>query len=124
MRLPITITMKSRKLNEILEKIGNEVSGVIASAVVTSEGVVRVGEISKNVDMGIVASTATALLSVSRKISMQLLGKKPQAGVVKGEDGYILVAPMGEDTFLAVMNKNVDPFRLLKELLDIISEYG
>jgi len=113
------------KIDEILELLRNmeaSTPGIEASAVVSTEGLPIASAMPQEVDDAVVAAMASAILSVSERVSTELVRGKLQQVLVQGDLGYVIIKGAGENALITVLARNDANLGLILMVLKKISE--
>ncbi len=96
--------------------------GIEASAVVSTEGLPIASAMPQEVDDAVVAAMASAILSVSERVSTELVRGKLQQVLVQGDLGYVIIKGAGENALITVLARNDANLGLILMVLKKISE--
>ncbi|MBS7287261.1 MAG: roadblock/LC7 domain-containing protein [Candidatus Freyarchaeota archaeon] len=113
------------KIDELLELLRNmeaATPGIEASAVVSTEGLPIASAMPQEVDDAVVAAMASAILSVSEKVSNELVRGRLQQVLVQGDQGYVIIKGAGESALLTVLARNDANLGLIIMVLKRVSE--
>lgn len=113
------------KIEELLELLRNmeaTTPGIEASAIVSTEGLPIVSAMPQEIDEAVVAAMASAILSVSEKVSTELVRGKLQQVLLQGENGYVIIKGAGESALLTVLARNNANLGLILMTLKRVSE--
>ncbi|MEM1512430.1 MAG: roadblock/LC7 domain-containing protein [Candidatus Jordarchaeales archaeon] len=113
------------KIDELLELLRNmeaTTPGIEASAVVSTEGLPIASAMPQEVDDAVVAAMASAILSVSEKVSNELVRGKLQQVLLQGDLGYVIIKGAGESALLTVLARSNANLGLILMVLKRVSE--
>ncbi|MEM1658644.1 MAG: roadblock/LC7 domain-containing protein [Candidatus Jordarchaeales archaeon] len=113
------------KIEELLELLRNmeaTTPGIEASAIVSTEGLPIVSAMPQEIDEAVVAAMASAILSVSEKVSAELVRGRLQQVLLQGENGYVIIKGAGESALLTVLARNNANLGLILMTLKRVSE--
>lgn len=113
------------KIDELLELLRNmeaATPGIEASAVVSTEGLPIASAMPQEVDDAVVAAMASAILSVSEKVSSELVRGKLQQVLLQGDLGYVIIKGAGENALLTVLARNDANLGLILMVLKRVAE--
>lgn len=113
---------KIDKLLELLRNMEATTPGIEASAVVSTEGLPIASAMPQEVDDAVVAAMASAILSVSEKVSNELVRGRLQQVLVQGDQGYVIIKGAGEIALLTVLARNNANLGLILMVLKRVSE--
>jgi len=113
---------KIDELLELLRSMEASTPGIEASAVVSTEGLPIASAMPQEVDDAVVAAMASAILSVSEKVSSELVRGKLQQVMLQGELGYVIIKGAGENALLTVLARNDANLGLILMVLKRVSE--
>ena len=97
--LGIDIVGLENRLNEL----GRTVPGVIASAILSIDGLVIASSLPPNVSEDMIARMGVIFLSLSDRLSSEFALGQFRIGLVQGDAGYIIVTEAGPNAILLVL---------------------
>ena len=119
---------KTQKLDQRLRDMQASASEIIASSLVSSDGLTITSVMPQDIEEARIAAMAAAMLSLGDKISMELGRGDMDEFYIKGDQGFVLLTSVGEDAVLtALVTENaklglifLELRRAAKDLLRII----
>ena len=94
---------KTQKLDQRLRDMQASASEIIASSLVSSDGLTITSVMPQDIEEARVAAMAAAMLSLGDKISMELGRGDMDEFYIKGDQGFVLLTSVGEDAVLAAL---------------------
>ncbi|MGF1644194.1 MAG: roadblock/LC7 domain-containing protein [Thiotrichales bacterium] len=93
-------------LNAILRDLNGTTADVLASAVVSTDGLVMSSVLPQSVDEDRLGAMSAALLSLGERVSLELGRGELEQVLVKGREGFVIMTHAGEDAVLTVMTRS------------------
>ncbi len=90
-------------LEERLKELERRVPEIVASALVSSDGLMIASALRSEGDEERIAAMCAALVSVAERISRELNKGRFEMGIIKGEKGYIITTNAGPDAVLITL---------------------
>jgi predicted regulator of Ras-like GTPase activity (Roadblock/LC7/MglB family) len=94
---------KTQKLDQRLRELQASASGIIASSLVSSDGLTITSVMPQDIEEARVAAMAAAMLSLGDKISMELGRGDMDEFYIKGDQGFVLLTSVGDDAVLTAL---------------------
>ena len=94
---------KTQKLDQRLRDMQASASEIIASSLVSSDGLTITSVMPQDIEEARIAAMAAAMLSLGDKISMELGRGDMDEFYIKGDQGFVLLTSVGEDAVLAAL---------------------
>ncbi|TGO02437.1 hypothetical protein PN36_25220 [Candidatus Thiomargarita nelsonii] len=98
--------MRERQLNSILSELNGSSADIQASAVISTDGLILTSLLPTTLDEDRVGAMAAAMLSLGERTSEEFGRGGLDQVLVKGVEGYILMASAGLNTLLTVVTKS------------------
>ena len=95
--------MRAELLNSILSDLNAVSAEVIASAVISTDGLVMSSVLTQEIDGDRLGAMSAAMLSLGDRAVQELGRGVLEQVIVKGRGGYIVLIHAGSDAVLAVM---------------------
>ncbi len=95
--------MRAELLNSILSDLNAVSAEVIASAVISTDGLVMSSVLTQDIDGDRLGAMSAAMLSLGDRAVQELGRGVLEQVIVKGRGGYIVLIHAGSDAVLAVM---------------------
>lgn len=95
--------MRAEVLNSILSDLNGSSSDIIASAVLSTDGLVMASLLSGDMDEDRVGAMSAAMLSLGDRISSELMRGELEQVLIKGSLGYVMMTNAGADAVLTVI---------------------
>ncbi|MGF1547750.1 MAG: roadblock/LC7 domain-containing protein [Thiotrichales bacterium] len=92
-------------LNAILRDLNGTTADVLASAVVSTDGLVMASMMPQSVDEDRLGAMSAALLSLGERVSIELGRGELEQVLVKGQEGFVIMTHAGKDAVLTVMTR-------------------
>lgn len=97
--------MRSDLLTSILSDLNGSSADIEASAVISTDGLMIAAMLSAGMDEDRVGAMAAAMLSLGDRTSQELQRGTLEQVLIKGDNGYVLMAHAGKDAVISVMAK-------------------
>ncbi len=98
--------MKEEIINRALQEFVDSSQNIEGAALVTSNGLMISSYLPDETDEDRVSAMSAALLSLSERAVEELKKETPQQVTVKGDKGYIVMTPAGEEAVLMAIADN------------------
>jgi predicted regulator of Ras-like GTPase activity (Roadblock/LC7/MglB family) len=95
--------MRAEILNSILNDLNTVSAEVIASAVISTDGLVMSSVLPQDIDGDRLGAMSAAMLSLGDRAVQELGRGHLEQIIVKGREGYIVLIHAGHEAVLAVM---------------------
>jgi predicted regulator of Ras-like GTPase activity (Roadblock/LC7/MglB family) len=95
--------MRAEILNSILNDLNTVSAEVIASAVISTDGLVMSSVLPQDIDGDRLGAMSAAMLSLGDRAVQELGRGNLEQIIVKGREGYIVLIHAGHEAVLAVM---------------------
>lgn len=120
--------MREQMLKSILSDLNGSSADIVASAIISSDGLTMAALLPKEVDEDRVGAMAAAMLSLGERTAKELHRGELEQVMVKGDQGYILMSHAGRDAVLAVIAREgaklglifLDSKRAARAVLEIL----
>lgn len=97
--------MRSDLLASILSDLNGSSADIEASAVISRDGLMIAAMLPTGMDEDRVGAMAAAMLSLGDRTSQELQRGTLEQVLIKGNNGYVLMAHAGKDAVISVMAK-------------------
>ncbi len=97
--------MRSDLLTSILSDLNGSSADIEASAVISTDGLMIAAMLPAGMDEDRVGAMAAAMLSLGDRTSQELQRGTLEQVLIKGDNGYVLMAHAGKDAVISVMAK-------------------
>ncbi len=97
--------MRSDLLTSILSDLNGSSADIEASAVISRDGLMIAAMLPTGMDEDRVGAMAAAMLSLGDRTSQELQRGTLEQVLIKGNNGYVLMAHAGKDAVISVMAK-------------------
>ena len=95
--------MRAELLNTILNDLNAVSAEVVASAVISSDGLIMSSALTQDIDGDRLGAMSAAMLSLGDRAVQELGRGTLEQVIVKGRGGYIVLIHAGHEAVLAVM---------------------
>lgn len=92
-------------MHSLLLDLNEKSAAIKASAVISKDGVVMAAALPQDMDEDSIGAISAALYSVSSRSIQDLVGGAVEQIMVKGSQGYVLMAHAGKEAVLTVITK-------------------
>lgn len=97
--------MREEMLKSILSELNGTSADILASAVISTDGLIMAAILPAGMDEDRVGAMAAAMLSLGERTSQELERGELEQVLIKGHNGYVLMTHAGPDTVLTVVAK-------------------
>jgi len=97
---------RSHHIQNRLRDLQATVPDIIASAVVTADGLSLASALPSNVEEERVAAMSAAMLSLGERIAQELQRGNMEEVYIRGEEGLVLLTAIGRDAVLTTLARN------------------
>lgn len=97
--------MRDDLLSTILSELNGTSADIEASAVISTDGLMMAAHLPQGLDEDRVGAMSAAMLSLGDRTAAELARGELEQVLVKGANGYVLLAHAGEDAVLTVLAK-------------------
>ena len=116
------------KMTAILKEFMSRDDRVQASAIVTVDGFIIAHVLKTEIEAESFAAMPSAMLSLSKKVSRNLMKGNLEQVYLKGDDGYLLMIHSGEDLCLTALATNeaklgmvfLEMRRAINDIIDVL----
>ncbi len=98
--------MRTEVLNSILNDLNGSTTDIIASAILSTDGLIMVSMLPASMDEDHVGAMSAAMLSLGERISGELVRGKLEQVLVKGDLGYVLMTHAGKEAVVTIIAKS------------------
>lgn len=120
---------RSEKLTRAIRSLSNATPDIEAAAVVDHDGLMMASSLPQDVEDESVAAMSAALLGLSERINEELNRGDFEMVMIRGSDGYVVLAQCGPDAVLTVLTSKraklglifLDVKRSAREIAGILS---
>lgn len=104
---------RPKTLQKALSALNGTSTDILASALVSLDGLIIASALLINVDEEIVGAMSAAMLSFGGRVAEEFSRGTLEQILIKGENGYVLLTRAGEDAALCVITNNVAKLGLI-----------
>ncbi len=97
--------MRSDLLTAILSDLNGSSADIEASAIISTDGLMIAAMLPAGMDEDRVGAMGAAMLSLGDRTSQELQRGELEQVLIKGKNGYVLMAHAGRDAVISVMAK-------------------
>lgn len=97
--------MRSELLNSILSDLNGSTTDIVASAVLSTDGLIMASMLPGGMDEDRVGAMSAAMLSLGERISTELARGELEQVLIKGDLGYVLMTHAGKEAVVTVIAK-------------------
>ncbi|MCF6218630.1 MAG: roadblock/LC7 domain-containing protein [Gammaproteobacteria bacterium] len=97
--------MRSDLLTSILSDLNGSSADIEASAIISTDGLMIAAMLPAGMDEDRVGAMGAAMLSLGDRTSQELQRGELEQVLIKGNNGYVLMAHAGRDAVISVMAK-------------------
>ena len=97
--------MRADMLNSILSELNGTSADIEASAVISTDGLIMASQLPQSLDEDRVGAMSAAMLSLGDRTAQELARGDLEQVLIKGNDGYVLMAHAGPEAVVTVMAK-------------------
>ncbi|MFN8038963.1 MAG: roadblock/LC7 domain-containing protein [Acidimicrobiales bacterium] len=97
--------MREDMLSSILHELNGTSADIEASAVISTDGLMMAALLPQGLDQDRVGAMSAAMLSLGDRTSNELARGTLDQVLIKGENGYVLMAHAGEEAVVTVLAK-------------------
>jgi hypothetical protein len=97
--------MREEMLKSILSELNGTSADILASAVISTDGLIMAAILPTGMDEDRIGAMAAAMLSLGERTSHELERGDLEQVLIKGKNGYVLMTHAGIDTVLTVVAK-------------------
>lgn len=97
--------MRAEVLNSILSDLNGSTTDIVASAVLSTDGLIMASMLPGDLDEDRVGAMSAAMLSLGERISNELMRGELEQVLIKGDLGYVLMTHAGKDAVVTVIAK-------------------
>ncbi len=97
--------MRADMLNAILRDLNGTSADILASAVISTDGLIMSSMLPQNIDEDRLGAMSAAMLSLGDRVSVELGRGDLEQVLVKGSDGFVLMTHAGPDAVLTVITR-------------------
>lgn len=97
--------MRSEMLTSILSDLNGSTADIEASAVLSTDGLMMAALLPASMDEDRVGAMSAAMLSLGDRTASELARGTLEQVLIKGDNGYILMAHAGNDAVVTVLAK-------------------
>ena len=97
--------MRSNMLQTVLNDLNGTSADIEASAIISSDGLMMAALLPNTVDEDRVGAMSAAMLSLGDRTARELARGTLDQVLIKGENGYVLMAHAGEEAVVTVLAK-------------------
>ncbi len=97
--------MRSDLLTSILSDLNGSSADIEASAIISTDGLMIAAMLPAGMDEDRVGAMGAAMLSLGDRTSQELQRGELEQVLIKGKNGYVLMAHAGRDAVISVMAK-------------------
>ncbi len=97
---------RPKALQKTLSALNGTSTDILASALVSLDGLIIASALLINVDEEIVGAMSAAMLSFGGRVAEEFSRGTLEQILIKGENGYVLLTRAGEDAALCVITNN------------------
>lgn len=98
--------MRAEVLNSILSDLNGSTTDIVASAVLSTDGLMMASMLPGELDEDRVGAMSAAMLSLGERISTELARGDLEQVLIKGKMGYVLMTHAGNDAVVTVIAKS------------------
>jgi len=117
-------------LENRLQELGKTVPGVIASAVLSADGLVIASALPPDVSEEMIARLGVVFLSLSDRLTGEFALGKFRVGIVQGDAGYVVVTDAGPNAILLILTSSdvrlglimIEARRAAEELAELLGK--
>ena len=109
----IPVQDKTRVLHYALSALNSSSADILASAVISLDGLVIASSLKIEVDEELVGAMSAAMLSFGGRVSDEFSRGQLEQILIKGEGGYVLLTKAGEEAVLSVITNSVAKLGLI-----------
>jgi len=95
--------MRESRLTGALEELNRSSADIQASAVISKDGLIMASRLPQGLDEDRVGAMSAAMLSLGERTSAELRRGDLDQVLIKGADGYVLLASAGDEAVVSVM---------------------
>lgn len=97
--------MRSDMLTSILNELNGTSADIEASGVISTDGLMMASALPAGMDEDRVGAMSAAMLSLGDRTAQELARGTLEQVLIKGDNGYVLMAHAGDEAVLTVMAK-------------------
>ena len=97
--------MRSELLKSILSDLNGSTTDIVASAVLSTDGLIMASMLPGDMDEDRVGAMSAAMLSLGERISNELMRGDLEQVLIKGDEGYVLMTHAGNEAVVTVIAK-------------------
>jgi len=97
--------MRTEALNTILNDLNGSTTDIVASAVLSTDGLMMASRLPGDMDEDRVGAMSAAMLSLGERISNELMTGELEQVLIKGDLGYVLMTHAGSEAVVTVIAK-------------------
>ena len=97
--------MRSEILSSILGDLNGSTTDIVASAVLSTDGLIMASMLPGEMDEDRVGAMSAAMLSLGERISTELARGELEQVLIKGDLGYVLMTHAGKEAVVTVIAK-------------------
>ena len=104
---------RTEQINEILQALKNDMSDVVASVLVSVDGLVLASQLPPDISQENIGGVVATLLQLTNRAAMELRQGDMEQVIIQSVDGFSFIVGASESTFLVVLAKKGSTLGLL-----------
>ncbi len=96
---------RSEQINEVLQTLKNDMSDIVASVLVSVDGLVLASQLPPNISQDNIGGVVATLLQLTNRAAMELKQGDMEQVIIQSVDGFSFILGASEGTFLVVLAK-------------------
>ncbi|MES9867595.1 MAG: roadblock/LC7 domain-containing protein [Candidatus Thiodiazotropha sp. LLP2] len=97
--------MRADMLNSILSELNGTSADIEASAIISTDGLIMATQLPQSMDEDRVGAMSAAMLSLGDRTAQELARGDLEQVLIKGKNGYVLMAHAGPEAVVTVLSK-------------------
>ena len=104
---------RTEQINDILQTLKNDMSDVVASVLVSVDGLVLASQLPPDISQDNIGGVVATLLQLTQRAANELRQGAMEQVIIQSEEGYSFILGASEGTFLVVLAKKGSTLGLL-----------
>ena len=104
---------RSEQINEILRTLKNDMSDIVASVLVSVDGLVLASQLPPEISQDNIGGVVATLLQLTNRAAMELKQGDMEQVIIQSAEGFSFILGASEGTFLVVLARKGSTLGLL-----------